>query len=57
MVSKAIKIAKKKHKIMESVDKKQAPEVPIKRPKKRQEKTLKKGKTRMQRNIKKMKIF
>ena len=42
----------KKHAKIENVETKQAPDVPINRPKNKQEKTLKKGKTRIQRYIK-----
>ena len=52
-VSKQANNDKKKDKIIAVVDKKQAPEVPIKRPKQIQEIKLKKGNINIQRYIKK----
>jgi len=52
-VSKKAKSDKKKAQAIADVDKKHEPETPIKRPKRRHEKTLKKGKTSIQKYIKK----
>ena len=56
-VSKQANNDKKKDKIIAVVDKKQAPEVPIKRPKQIQEIKLKKGNINIQRYIKSLKNY